>query len=95
MAVWQSLEPSLKGTYADYARLGDIRPVTYRGYRGADMEWLSTVNGVRLHTFGRGFLVGDGRGFSLRWTTPAADARSTVDQQALTVFLRTFRPTGL
>ncbi|MEU7969289.1 protein kinase [Streptomyces sp. NPDC049097] len=94
VAVWQSLEPSLKGTYAGYARLGDIRPVIYQGHKGADMEWLSTVDGVRVHTFGRGFLVGDGRGFSLRWTTPAADAGQAVDQQALKVFLRTFRPTG-
>jgi hypothetical protein len=72
--------------------VGDIRAVTYQGYKGADMEWLSTVDGVRLHTFGRGFLIGDDRGFSLRWTTPAADAKNATNKQALDVFLKTFRP---
>ncbi|MFF3906287.1 protein kinase [Streptomyces sp. NPDC001848] len=92
VAVWRKLEPSLKSTYADYARVGDIRAVTYQGHKGADMVWLSTVDGVRVRTFGRGFLLGDDRGCSLRWTTPAADAQSTANQQALDVFLRTFRP---
>ncbi|GHK01425.1 hypothetical protein SY2F82_32220 [Streptomyces sp. Y2F8-2] len=92
VAVWRKLEPSLKSTYADYTRVGDIRAVTYQGHKGADMVWLSTVDGVRVRTFGRGFLLGDGRGCSLRWTTPAADAQSTTDEQALDVFLRTFRP---
>ncbi|MFE0329800.1 serine/threonine protein kinase [Streptomyces sp. NPDC058960] len=92
VAVWRKLEPSLKSTYADYTRVGDIRAVTYQGHKGADMVWLSTVDGVRVRTFGRGFLLGDGRGCSLRWTTPAADAQSTADEQALDVFLRTFRP---
>jgi serine/threonine protein kinase len=91
-AIWQGLEPSLDSTYANYSRVGDIRAVTYQGYKGADMEWLSTVNGVRVRTFGRGFLIGDDRGFSLRWTTPATDAGNTANQQALKVFLRTFRP---
>lgn len=92
VAVWRKLESSLKSTYADYTRVGDIRAVTYQGHKGADMVWLSTVDGVRVRTFGRGFLLGDGRGCSLRWTTPAADAQSTADEQALDVFLRTFRP---
>ncbi|MEV6739013.1 serine/threonine-protein kinase [Streptomyces sp. NPDC051104] len=92
VTVWRKLEPSLKSTYAEYTRVGDIRAVTYQGHKGADMVWLSTVNGVRVRTFGRGFLLGDGRGCSLRWTTPAADAQSTANEQALDVFLRTFRP---
>ncbi|MFF4211282.1 serine/threonine protein kinase [Streptomyces sp. NPDC001796] len=92
VAVWRKLEPSLRSTYADYTRVGDIRPVTYQGHPGADMVWSSTVNGVRVRTFGRGFLLGDGRGCSLRWTTPAADAQSAANKQALDVFLRTFRP---
>ncbi|WP_322741000.1 serine/threonine-protein kinase [Streptomyces hygroscopicus] len=92
VAVWQALEPSLRQTYTGYQRVGDIRAVTYQGYPGADMVWLSTVDGVRVRTFGRGFLVGDDRGCSLRWTTPAADAQSTANKQALDVFLGTFRP---
>lgn len=94
VAIWQSQESSLKSAYANYARVGDIRPVTYQGHRGADMEWLSTVDGVRLSTFGRGFLTGGDRGFSLRWTRPAAQAGSAADQRALREFLRTFSPTG-
>ncbi|WP_371330016.1 serine/threonine protein kinase [Streptomyces sp. TP-A0356] len=92
VAIWRAQEPSLERTYPGYERVGDIRAVTYQGYQGADMVWLSTVDGVRMRTFGRGFLIGDDRGCSLRWTTPAADAKSTANQQALDTFLRTFRP---
>ncbi|MFD8420366.1 hypothetical protein [Streptomyces sp. NPDC059668] len=74
--------------------MGSIRPVDYRGYQGADMEWLSTSDGVRERTFGRGFLVGDRRGFSLRWTTPADDWDSAANRQALDTFLRTFTYTS-
>jgi len=91
VAVWRALEPSLKSTYTGYARVGDIRAVTYQGHNGADMVWLSTVDGVRVRTFGRGVLTGGHRGFSLRWTTPADDFDDTVNQQALKTFLGTFR----
>ncbi|MGW1162487.1 serine/threonine protein kinase [Streptomyces sp. NPDC002519] len=94
VTVWRNLESSLRSTDADFVRLGTIRAVTYQGYQGADMVWLSTVDGVRVRTFGRGFLTGGGRGFSLRWTAPAADADSTTDQRALDVVLRTFRVTA-
>ncbi|MET8953688.1 serine/threonine protein kinase [Streptomyces sp. NPDC004393] len=94
VAVWQNLETSLKSTDEDFARVGTVRAVTYQGYPGADMVWLSTVDGVRLRTYGRGFLTGGGRGFSLRWTTPAADADSKADQQTLDAILRSFRTTS-
>ncbi|CAM5264797.1 non-specific serine/threonine protein kinase OS=Streptomyces griseomycini OX=66895 GN=FHS37_003609 PE=4 SV=1 [Streptomyces griseomycini] len=45
-----------------------------------------------MRTFGRGFLLGGGRGFSLRWTTPAADWEESASREALRTFLRTFRP---
>ncbi|MFD1275517.1 hypothetical protein ACFQ51_39765 [Streptomyces kaempferi] len=51
------MDTSLRGESIDYERVGDIRSVDYRGYKGADMEWLSTADGVRERTFGRGFLV--------------------------------------
>lgn len=92
VAVWRDLEPSLESTYAGYERVGDIRAVTYQGHKGAGMQWLSTVNGVRIRTFGLGFLLGDGLGCSLRWTTLADDPDSTANQQALNTFVRTFRP---
>ncbi|MFJ7900054.1 serine/threonine protein kinase [Streptomyces sp. NPDC096198] len=92
VAVWRNLEPSLRSTEQDFTRVGPIRAVTYQGYPGADMVWLSTVDGVRTRTVGRGFLTGGGRGFSLRWTGPAADADGAADRQALDVVLRTFRP---
>jgi hypothetical protein len=55
------------------------------------MEWLVEDAGVRVRTFGRGFLLGGGRSFSLRWTTPAADWDDAVNERALTAFLATFR----
>jgi len=93
VVVWRQLEPSLRQTYADYDRVGDIRAVEYQGHDAADMEWLTTVDGVRLRTYGRGFLLGDHKGFSLRWTAPAADWNDSENQRTLDVFFRTFRPT--
>ncbi|MCT9007939.1 protein kinase domain-containing protein [Streptomyces rhizosphaerihabitans] len=92
VAVWSDLEPSLRAVSTGYERVGDIQPVTYRGMKGADMEWYSVSRGVRVRTFGRGFLIGGHRGFSLRWTTPANDWDTTANRQALDVFLNSFRP---
>ncbi|MFE1910428.1 serine/threonine protein kinase [Streptomyces anandii] len=90
--VWrEDVEPDLR-RQGGYVRIGDIRATTYQGHRAADMEWLSGSGEDRVHTFGRGFLLGGGRGFSLRWTTPADVFAKAANKQALTVFLDTFRP---
>ncbi|MEU6376051.1 serine/threonine-protein kinase [Streptomyces sp. NPDC046909] len=91
VAVWRDeVEPGLKQT-GDYERVGEIRATTYQGYEAADLEWLSTVDGTRVHTLGRGVVIGEGRGFSLRWTTPDADWDDTANRQTLDTILRTFR----
>ncbi|OQQ19655.1 hypothetical protein B0675_23195 [Streptomyces sp. M41(2017)] len=92
VAVWSDLEPALRADTAGYRRVGAIRAVTYRGMKGADMEWFSGSGKERLRTFGRGFLVGGHRGFSLRWTTPAVDRGTTTDRRALDAVLASFRP---
>ncbi|MFI1727284.1 serine/threonine protein kinase [Streptomyces sp. NPDC020489] len=92
VAVWRDdVEPALKREGGGYERIGEIRATTYQGREAADLEWLATVDGTRLHTLGRGFLIGSGRGFSLRWTTPAGDWEDPANQQALETVLRTFR----
>ncbi|MFC8513068.1 serine/threonine-protein kinase [Streptomyces sp. NPDC057257] len=91
VAVWRDdVEPELAQD-AGFKRIGDIKATTYQGYKAADMEWLSEAHGTQVRTFGRGFLLGGGRGFSLRWTTPAADWNDSANRQALDTFLRTFR----
>lgn len=91
VAVWrEDVEPGLERS-GDYRRIGAIRATTYRGREAADMEWVARDDGARLRTFGRGFLLGDGRSFSLRWTTPAADWDDTANERALAAFLGTFR----
>ncbi|MFC9842568.1 serine/threonine protein kinase [Streptomyces sp. NPDC060223] len=89
--VWADLEPSLRSDSVDYERLGDIRAVNYRGFEGADMEWLSVSDGVRERTLGRGYLIGDSLGYSLRWTTPADDWDDAANQAALETFFKTFK----
>ncbi|MFI1754038.1 serine/threonine-protein kinase [Streptomyces sp. NPDC020571] len=91
VAVWRDdVEPGLARS-DDYRRIGEIRATTYRGRAAADMEWLAGDDGTRVHTFGRGFLLGGGRSFSLRWTTPAGDWDDTANERALAAFLATFR----
>ncbi|WP_405922764.1 serine/threonine protein kinase [Streptomyces sp. NBC_00035] len=90
--IWAALEPSLRSESTDYDRVGDIRAVDYHGFKGADMEWISVSDGVRERTLGRGFLIGDSRGFSLRWTTPADDWDDSANQEALDVFFQSFQP---
>lgn len=92
VAVWrEDVEPNLEKDDG-FRRLGDIEATTYQGYKAADMEWLMDADGAQVRTFGRGFLLGGNRSFSLRWTTPAADWRKSANREALNTFLRTFRP---
>ncbi|CAL9351240.1 protein kinase domain-containing protein [Streptomyces sp. enrichment culture] len=92
VAVWRDeVEPNLRRS-GDYERIGEIRATTYQGREAADMEWTADDGGTRVHTFGRGFLLGGGRSFSLRWTTPDADWKDEANRQALRTVLATFRP---
>ncbi|MFD5595512.1 serine/threonine protein kinase [Streptomyces griseorubiginosus] len=91
VAVWRDdVEPGLE-QHPGYERLGDIRALTYQGHEAADMQWIEEVDGTRVRTFGRGFLIGGGQGYSLRWTTPADDWNDDANQEALKTFLSTFR----
>ncbi|MEU5740578.1 serine/threonine-protein kinase [Streptomyces tendae] len=91
VAVWRDdVEPGLARSDG-YRRIGEIRATTYRGRAAADMEWLALDDGSRVRTFGRGFLLGGGRSFSLRWTTPAGDWDDPANERALAAFLGTFR----
>lgn len=91
VTVWRDeVEPELR-KLPGYRRVGEIRATTYQGRRAADLEWLAGTGNGRVHTFGRGFLLGGGRGFSLRFTTPAADWNDAADRLALKTFLQTFR----
>ncbi|MFD7704682.1 serine/threonine-protein kinase [Streptomyces caelestis] len=93
VAVWRDdVEPRLERSGDGYERVGGIRATTYQGREAADMEWYAAAGGTRVRTFGRGFLLGGGRGFSLRWTTPAAGWEEPASREALRTFLRTFRP---
>lgn len=93
VAVWRDdVEPRLERSGDGYERVGGIRATTYQGREAADMEWYAAADGARVRTFGRGFLLGGGRGFSLRWTTLAADWEEPASREALRTFLRTFRP---
>ncbi|MFJ8596239.1 serine/threonine protein kinase [Streptomyces sp. NPDC093598] len=92
VAVWRDdVEPNLKQA-DDYDRIGAIRATTYQGREAADMEWTADVYGTRVRTYGRGFLLGEGRSFSLRWTTPDAEWGDAANQEALRTFFKTFRP---
>ncbi|MEV7320916.1 serine/threonine-protein kinase [Streptomyces sp. NPDC093970] len=91
VAVWRDdVEPGLE-QLDGYRRIGQIEATTYQGYRAADMEWLSGTGAGRLRTFGRGFLLGGGRSFSLRVTAPADRWDDAADTLALKTFLATFR----
>ncbi|MGW7382351.1 serine/threonine protein kinase [Streptomyces sp. NPDC054794] len=91
VAVWRDeVQPGLRKLLG-FRLIGAIKATSYRGHKAADMEWLegSAKNGTR--TFGRGFLIGGHRSFSLRFTAPAASFDGTADRLALKTFLQTFR----
>ncbi|MGW4949646.1 serine/threonine protein kinase [Streptomyces parvulus] len=91
VAVWRDdVEPELERS-GGYRRIGEIRATTYRGREAADMQWVAHDDGDRVRTFGRGFLLGGGRSFSLRWTTPAADWDDGGNERTLAAFLQSFR----
>ncbi|MFF7475256.1 protein kinase [Streptomyces sp. NPDC008092] len=91
VAIWRDeVEPGLE-KLDGYQLIGAIKATTYQGYKAADMEWLSGTGADRVHTFGRGFLLGGGRSFSLRITTPADAWDDAADQLAMKTFLATFR----
>lgn len=94
VAAWKTLEKKVRGTIDDYERLGAIQSVDYRGWKAADWEWNSTVNGVRYHTLDRGFVVDSKHGYAIRWSVPASVWFSQENQQALHTFLDSFRPAG-
>ncbi|MFJ8632170.1 serine/threonine protein kinase [Streptomyces sp. NPDC093568] len=91
VAVWRDdVQPDLEER-GGFQRIGDIEASTYLGYDAADMEWLSDKGDTRFRTFGRGFLVAEHRGYSLRWSAPEDDWNDAENQEALDVLLRTFR----
>ncbi|MEV5875232.1 protein kinase [Streptomyces sp. NPDC052101] len=91
VAVWQDdVEPDLR-RLSGYQRVGAVRATMYQGHRAADLQWLAGTGDARVHTFGRGFLLGGGDAFSLRFTTPAAAWDDAANRLALTTFLQTFR----
>ncbi|MBX7554625.1 protein kinase [Streptomyces sp. NPDC004232] len=91
VAVWRNdVEPSLV-RLPGYQRVGALRATTYQGDKAADLEWLAGTGDARVHTFGRGFLIGGDRSFSLRFTTPASAWDDAVNRLALKTFLATFR----
>ncbi|MFB0614545.1 protein kinase [Streptomyces sp. AGS-58] len=91
VAVWRDdVEPGLE-RLPGYHRVGAVRATTYQGRRAADLEWLTGSGDSRTHTFGRGFLLGGARGFSLRFTTPAGAWGNAAGRLALRTFLGTFR----
>lgn len=91
VAVWRDdVLPGLKQTEG-FQQIGDIKATTYQGDKAADLEWLSGTGDARVRTLGRGFLIGGGRSFSLRWTTPADEWNDAANRQALQTFFKTFR----
>ncbi|WP_031227014.1 serine/threonine protein kinase [Streptomyces roseochromogenus] len=94
VTVWRDdVEPGLE-RLPGYQRVGQVRATTYQGHKAADLEWLAGTGDARVHTFGRGFLLGGGDAFSLRFTTPAAVWGDAADRLALRTFLQTFRASG-
>ncbi|MEU6578228.1 serine/threonine-protein kinase [Streptomyces sp. NPDC046805] len=91
VAVWRDdVQPDLE-QLDGFRRIGDIRATTYQGNAAADMSWVSGSGDDRVRTFGRGFLIGGQRGYSLRFTTPADAWNDAAGRLVLKTVLQTFR----
>ena len=59
VAVWRDdVEPGLEDRRTASSGSATIRATTYQGHKAADMQWIEDVDGTRVRTFGRGFLIG-------------------------------------
>ncbi|MDX6311224.1 MAG: hypothetical protein QOF84_6364 [Streptomyces sp.] len=92
VVAWQSLEKKVRASITDYHRVGTIESLDYRGWKAADWEWTSTVNGVRYRTLNRGFVVDSRHGYAIKWSVPESVWYAEANQQALHLFLDSFQP---
>jgi hypothetical protein len=92
VAAWQDLEAGVKDTIQGYQRIGDIRPVAYRGWKAADWEWTFDFNGIRYRTLDRGFVVDGSHGYAIKWSVPESEWYTEANQRALAVFFSSFQP---
>ncbi|MCX4902882.1 serine/threonine-protein kinase [Streptomyces sp. NBC_00878] len=93
VTVWRIAEPQLRRLNPGFDRIGDIQRVDQPGGRAADLEWFAKGDTARTRTLARALLVDTNLGYSIRWTTPAADWNAPANQQTLDTILNSFRAT--
>jgi hypothetical protein len=88
VADWRVQERSVSRRLANYRLIG-IRPVSIRGWRGADWEF---THGRATHVLNRNLITGSDRAYALYWSAPDRDwDRSQAEFEQVT---RSFEPSS-
>ena len=88
VADWRSQERSVSRRLSNYRLIG-IRPVTIRGWRGADWEF---THGQATHVLNRNLVTGSDRAYALYWSAPDRTwDRSEAEFEQVT---RSFQPSS-
>lgn len=91
VADWQAQEPAVAERLDSYSRIGEIRPVDFRGWRAADWEFVFG-EGRATHVLNRNVVTGPTKAYALYWSVPSAqwDAMLPIHEQVVA----SFQPVG-
>ena len=92
VADWQQQEPGVARRQEGYRRIGEIRPVDYRGWQAADWEFVFGP-GERTHVLNRNVITSPGtKAYALYWSVPSSrwDAMLPIHAQVVA----SFQPAG-
>ena len=87
VADWQQQEPAVADRLENYARIGEIEAVDYRGWQAADWEFVFGPD-HSTHVLNRNVITGPDRAYALYWSVPSSqwEAMLPVHEQIAATF---------
>jgi serine/threonine protein kinase len=90
LADWRQQDAYRRGSDNGYSRIR-LEPVTGYFEKAADLEFLHSSGGGKVHVLNRNILVNGHQAYALYWSTPASQWSGS--QRYFEVFAASFRPT--
>ena len=91
VADWQQQEPAVAERLDGYQRIGEIRPVDFRGWQAADWEFVFGAE-QQTHVLNRNVVTSPSQAYALYWSVPSSrwDELLPVHEQVVA----SFQPAG-